>query len=425
MNKQLTEPEHPNRLRILVKQAHYRMREIHQETGIPESTLYAWAAGKYIIPARERVVLAQLLRCSASDLAPLYNPSALIQSPPEQNFVELEHHMDKKRRELLHLLGLASSVLLMSSPFIDWERVVTLANGQLPLDEQALQDLATINRHLWNLFIGTSIKSSVLDGVLGQLKMLLQFLKEPQVQHVQQSLSLLASDLSQLAGEIFFDMLDYDTAQACYVFAASAAKEARAYDLWAAAFVRHAYLPIYEGRYEDALPLLGHAWRIAQQGNALLPTKQWVGAVQAEAEAGMGNLMGCQKALDQAYGVLELTNASPAWIRFDGSRLPALKGACYVRLHQPDLAEPALKEALRQPLSLRRRSMIFTDLSLAALQRDDVEAACSYGQELVNLAANGSSGFLRKHVQKLQHHLAPFAALSSVKSLEQHIISVV
>ena len=117
MNKQLTEPEHPNRLRILVKQAHYRMREIHQETGIPESTLYAWAAGKYIIPARERVVLAQLLRCSASDLAPLYNPSALIQSPPEQNFVELEHHMDKKRRELLHLLGLASSVLLMS-PFL-------------------------------------------------------------------------------------------------------------------------------------------------------------------------------------------------------------------------------------------------------------------------------------------------------------------
>jgi tetratricopeptide (TPR) repeat protein len=425
MNKQLEEPKHPNRLRILVKQAHYRMREIHQETGIPESTLYAWAAGKYIIPAEERIMLAQLLRCSVSDLAPLYSTTAMVQLPLECSCIELERDMDKKRRELLQLLGLASSALLMSSSAIDWDRVAILASGRMPLDEQALQNLETINHHLWNLFIGTSTKSSVLDGVLGQLKMHLQFLKEPQTSRTQQGLYKLASDLSQLAGEIFFDLLDYDMAQSCYLFAASAAKEANAYDLWATACVRHAYLPIYEGRYENALPLLENAWRIAQQGNSLFPTKYWVAAVQAEAEAGIGNLTGCQKALDQASGVLDLTNVNPAWIRFDGSRLPALKGACYVQLQCPDLAVSSLLEALQQPLSLRRRGMIFTDLSLVALQREEVEAACSYGEELVNLAANGSSGFLRKHVQKLQRHLAPFATLPSVKSLEQQIVSVV
>jgi hypothetical protein len=69
--------------------------------------------------------------------------------------------------------------------------------------------------------------------------------------------------------------------------------------------------------------------------------------------------------------------------------------------------------------------MIFTDLALAALQRDDVEAACSYGQALVGLTPTGSSGFVRKHVQKLQHHLAPFAVLPSVKLLEQQMSEVV
>lgn len=426
MKEQGGEAKYPNHLRLLMKQAHYRMREIHQETGIPESTLYAWAAGKYIIPVEDRMVLAQLLRCSASDLAPTYGPTALRPLLSEQETVELRCDMDKKRRELLHLLGFASSALLLSSPLIDWERVATLANRRLSLDEQALQDLATINSHLWKLFMGASTKSSVLKGALGQLKMLLQFLKEPQTPHIQQRLSLLASDLSQLVGEIFFDVLDYDTAQSCYVFAASAAKEASAYDLWACACVRHAYVSIYEGRYADALPLLGHARSVAQQVDlSVLPTKQWVGAVQAEVEAGMGNLEGCQKALDQTYDVPALTNTSPAWIRFDGSRLPALRGACYVQLRRPYLAEPALREALKQPLSLRRRGMIYTDLSLAALQRNEVEAACSYGQELVKLTSEGSSGFLDKHIQKVRSHLTPFAESPSVKSLEQQIVSIV
>lgn len=420
MMKPHAEPEHPNRLRMLVKQAHYRMREVHQETGIPESTLYAWAAGKHIIPARDRAVLAQLLRCSASDLAPISHPPASL---PQQTFVELECAMDKNRRELLHLLGLASSALLLT-PLLDWERATTLASGRLPLDEQALQDLATINGHLWKLFLGTSTKNSVLDGALGQLKMLLQFLKEPQGSRVQQGLFLLASDLSQLTGEIYFDLSDYNAAQACYVFAASVAKEANAYDLWATACVRHAYLPLYEGRYEDTLPLLDHAWSVAQKGNSSLPTRQWIGAVQAEVQAGLGHIEGCQKALDRASDVPALTVTSPAWIRFDGSRLPALTGACYVQLHRSDLADSPLKEALSHPLSSRRRGMIFTDLALAALQRNDVEAACAHGQELVTLASEGSSGFLRKHVQKLQRHLHPFATHPSVKSLEQHIVSV-
>jgi len=68
---------------------------------------------------------------------------------------------------------------------------------------------------------------------------------------------------------------DHDTAQSCYVFAASSAKEAKAFDLWGSALVRYSYLPIFEKRYESAVPLLEQAEAIARRGDPALPTRYW------------------------------------------------------------------------------------------------------------------------------------------------------
>ena len=119
--------------------------------------------------------------------------------------------------------------------------------------------------------------------------------------------------------------MNHSTAQSCYTFAATAAHEARAYDLWASVLVRHSYLPIFDGHYEDALPLLRQAEYIAQRGDPTLPTKYWVAATCAEAESGTGNLKACQSAFEKAYGVHNLTGESSAWVRFDTSRLPAFR----------------------------------------------------------------------------------------------------
>ncbi len=219
-------------------------------------------------------------------------------------------------------------------------------------------------------------------------------------------------------------MSDSDTAQSCYMFAADAAKEAGVYDLWSAALVRHAFLPMYDERYEDAYHLLYEARKLSIRGERSLPTRFWVAAVEAEAQSGLGNLSACQDALERANGVLEIKATHPAWIRFDGSRLPALRGACYVRLQQPDLAEPALQEALRQDQfskPSRKRGMVLTDLAATALQRGDVEHGCAYLKEVVNIIAQSSSGFLREEVLKIRLQLEPFSTSASVKSLDQLI----
>ncbi len=232
-----------------------------------------------------------------------------------------------------------------------------------------------------------------------------------------------ASDLAQLCGEIFFDASLYTDAAHCYSFAASAAKEALAHDLWACALVRHAFLPIYDRRFQDALPLLHAAEKVAQRGDGTLSTKHWVAMVSAEAYAGSGMLDDCRRALDLTEGVRGVKDGTNStWLRFDGERILEERGACLVKLGQGDLAAPALQDALRlHPNATRRRGMVLTDLALAAGMRGDVEQACTLGTEVIQIAQQGASGMLKKGLQVLQTHLSPFATNSDVKDLNAQI----
>ncbi len=412
--------QHPNRLRALLREAGLTIREVHRETTIPESTLYYWAAGHGVIPKEDRMALAHVIGCFPHDLAPKYD---MLESRYENASSGWGRDMLIKRRELLQLLSIAGGAVLASD--IDWGRIEASLTRPSHIDAALVSDLETINSHCWSLFMAATPKSSVLDGVLGQLKMHIQFLKEAQATRTRQRLCTLTSSMSQLAGEIFFDLHDHDTAQSCYVFAASSAKEAKALDLWASALVRYSYLPIFEERYENAVPLLEHAEALAQRGDSALPTRYWTAATCAEAESGMGNLRACQSAFERAYGVSTLTGTSPAWVRFDASRLPALQGASYVRLEQPDLAEPILQRALQQSArTSRRRAMILSDLALSALQQADVEKACTYAEEVVTLTVRSASGFLRNSVLKIQQQLTPFANAEAVRTLEQRVASL-
>lgn len=161
------------------------------------------------------------------------------------------------------------------------------------------------------------------------------------------------------------------------------------------------------------------------QDKGLPSLKYWAAATYAEAESGRGNLKACQSALERADGVNTLTGPHPAWSRFEGSRLPALQGACYVRLKQPQLAEPALLEALQvlppYAKSGRRLGMIFSDLATVTFQQKDIDQTCFYTDKVVGLVEQTSSGFLRDNLHKLRKQLAPFKHTAMVKQLDTRI----
>jgi tetratricopeptide (TPR) repeat protein len=228
----------------------------------------------------------------------------------------------------------------------------------------------------------------------------------------------------QLAGEIFFDANKYSDAAYCYTLAAVASKEAHAFDLWACAMTRHAFIEIYERRFDKAAPMLELAASLARRGDGALSTRYWVFSVQAHAFAGLGQLAACKRALDAAEQVSELSGdaSNGGWLRFDGSRLAEERGACYVQLRRADLAENALAGALRQNLSARRRASVLTDLAMIGLQRGDVDQIITHAEAALEIARWTGSGFIGRKLQGLQGRLAPLLGNSRARQLDQQIM---
>jgi hypothetical protein len=194
-------------------------------------------------------------------------------------------------------------------------------------------------------------------------------------------------------------------------------------DLWACALTRHAFIGLFERRYDSAAPLLELAAGLARRGDRALATRHWVAVVQAHAFAGMGDLAACQRALDAASEVHNLNGdiQNGGWLRFDGSRLAEERGSCFLQLRRLDLAESALTDALSQNLSARRRGGVLTDLAILSVQRNDLDKALAYADSAAELVLQTGSGVILRKLQGLQSHLLPFLNDGHVRDLNERI----
>jgi hypothetical protein len=236
-------------------------------------------------------------------------------------------------------------------------------------------------------------------------------------------LCALAADLFQLAGEIMFDADRYTEAAHCYTLATTASQEADAFDLWACALTRHAFIGVYERQFADAAPMLELAGTIARRGDRTLSTRHWVYTVHAQALAGLDDIGTCQRALDAADEVHNLSGRvhNGGWLRFDGTRLAEERGTCYVELQRPDRAEPILLTALGQDLSLRRRGGVLTNLAMVGAQRHDPDQVVMYANAALDIARHTRSGVVAHRLGHLRTHLAPLLADGHVRHLSQQI----
>jgi tetratricopeptide (TPR) repeat protein len=328
-----------------------------------------------------------------------------------------------KRRNLLGLMNVAAAGLVWPAlPSVDWARLDSALAETSRVDERVLRDCAALNQNLWQAFWPALRPSVLLDQALEQFRRLQRLLPGARTADHHRRVCSLLAEASHLLGVIFIDSDEDDAAATCFTFAASAAREADNYDLWAGALVRHAWIPIYDGRPDQALPLLHTAAQLAQRGDSTLPTRYWVPAVAADAYAGVGDLLGFERALAEAEGVHDLTNhRDDLWLRFNPIQLLEERGASQVTANRPDLAEPALQQALTYwPEPSRRRGLIMADLARAALQLKEVEQACAYGEELVRLTQQCSGMFI-KTLRSLDTELEPVEHVLTAKELRTQI----
>jgi tetratricopeptide (TPR) repeat protein len=327
--------------------------------------------------------------------------AAIAEQPPDGD--------DVNRRDFLRLLSVAATNLALSHSAGDRRDAAT--------DDGQLAELMTANAALWTAFGMATQKPAMLGAVRDQARIVTREMGAAHRESRHREVCAVAGDLFQLAGEVFFDADRYSEAAQCYGVAVEASREAGAFDLWACALTRQAYIAIYDRRDREALQLLEPAGRVAENGDGSLATRHWVAAVTAEAHAGAGDLSACQRALDRAAQVHMLSGpvANGGWLRFDGSRLAEQRGSCFTRLHRPDLAESALREALSLDLSDRRRGLVLADLAVLALRQGHIDEACSWGQATIDIANRGRSGVIKRRLADLQARLAPFADVAEVR----------
>ena len=167
------------------------------------------------------------------------------------------------RRELLRLLSIAGVVV--SVPAIEPGELPPPGFARTILD---LAPHARLNEHLWQVFALATSKRQVYPLVHAQLGNLIAEMRSCPPGSVHRELCVLACDLFQLAGEIFFDGDEYGNAAHCYALAASAGREARSYDRWACALTRQSFVHIYDKQYAQAADVLNAASRVSRNGNS-------------------------------------------------------------------------------------------------------------------------------------------------------------
>jgi tetratricopeptide (TPR) repeat protein len=300
------------------------------------------------------------------------------------------------------------------------------------LDAVTLSGLKSTTQSYGRLFACGSVTSpALLEATVGHFKLVEQFLQGSLLPSMRTTLSVIASETVQLAASLSSHMHLYDQAQGYYNLALVMAQEANNDVLYATALGRVGWLMSAINRFEEAMVYLEEAQRIAIHCDAF-PLLCWSAAGKAEVDAELAVQMNAEQPDDRnCLRALETVNTfvgriQPAeetfGILFDASRQVAYHGSCYMRLKQPHLARPALLSGLSvpEPVAIFTRGILL-DLATTSIQEQEIEQACSYMHQALDLILQAHAMKHLHRVRGLREQLEPWAGLQAVKEVDERL----
>lgn len=351
----------------------------------------------------------------------------------------LSQKLNIKRRSLIQEIGLLGGALatspqdLLNPDVVD--RLISTLQRPSSIDDTMLHHLATMTRTYWQLYaeFETSIqrRRDMLGGVAGHLHMLFQFMAHARSASTYDQLAALASETTQLIGEIFFDLKESHTSERYYNSALEIAQRSGDAFSQAMALGRKSFIAIYRDQPQQARLYLQEAHSKLQQRPSPIATA-WLSAREAEACANMNDEVACLTALERAEHCLyqeqvdaTLFSFAPGAINahINHSILCGYQGVCYLRLQHLEKAQVLFELDLQKMDEERsiHNAIVRTDLASVYLQQREIEKACHYADEAIEIMVQLRSPQVFQRVLSLRQALEPWQSVHSIRMLNEKI----
>ncbi|MFD5392850.1 hypothetical protein ACFWJW_01110 [Streptomyces sp. NPDC127097] len=252
-------------------------------------------------------------------------------------------------------------------------------------------------------------------AVVGQLRYVVDLLKEQRHTPMRDGLHSIAAELARLTGWTYFDARQYNQARAYFTEALGLAKAIDDRQFMANVLACMSLQATYQDKPGDALALVMAAEDQARDAEGTTPRVLAMLAMrEAFAHATLGNHSATHGAISEAHTCFSRISADdpdPAWVAyFDEPKLIVDTGIAHGRLGEAALAEPLIADALRREHRSNHRGRAFHAIWLARtqLQRGKLDEACHTAMDALAPAAAVSSQRVAGHLREFSQQLEPF-----------------
>lgn len=251
-------------------------------------------------------------------------------------------------------------------------------------------------------------------AVVGQLRYVVEMIKEASGSDVRRDLYGIAAELARLTGWTHFDARQYSQARTYFAEALQLAKAIDDRQFMANVLACMSLQATYENRPADAVALSTAAQDTARARGGTPRVMAMLAMREAFAHASTNNPSAAHAALAEAHRQFERTSGTdldPAWVTyFDEPKLIVDTGIVHSRLGEAATAEPLIADVLRRGHRGNQRGRAFHAFWLATtqLQRGNLDQACHTATVALESAAAVGSERVTGHLREFQQRLAPF-----------------
>ncbi|GAA0342217.1 hypothetical protein [Streptomyces blastmyceticus] len=264
-------------------------------------------------------------------------------------------------------------------------------------------------------------------AVVGQLRYVVELLKEAGEGEYRRNLYGVAAELARLTGWTYFDARQYSQARTYFAEALQLAKAVDDRPFMANVLSCMSLQATYEDRPADAVALSTAAQDCARWHGGTPRVMSMLSLREAFAHASMSNRSATHAAIKDAHSHFErISDADddPSWVAyFDEPKLIVDTGIAHGRLGEADAAEPLVAEALRRGHSGNHRGRAFHSFWLAniQLQRGNLDQACHTAGGALEIASAVDSERVAGHLREFHELLVPHRKAPAVRAFETQI----